>query len=71
MRIHALLRCSASRADALCETLNELQERNWIKVRWRTPRRDLPERLLEVDRIPQHARVAFRAAVFCHDQPRS
>jgi hypothetical protein len=51
MRIHALLRCSGLATDALCDVLNELQERDWVRVRRRTPRGDLPERLREVDRV--------------------
>jgi hypothetical protein len=51
MRIHALLRYWGPATDDLCAVLNELQDRGWIKVRWRTPRGGLPERLREVDRV--------------------
>lgn len=51
MRIHALVGSSGLAPDELCEVLNELQERGWVRVRWRTPRGDLPERLREVDRV--------------------
>lgn len=51
MRIDALLRCWGLATDDLCDVLNELQERGWIEVRRCAPRRDLPERLCEVDRV--------------------
>ena len=51
MCIRALLLWSRLETDALCDILNELQERRWITVRWRTPRDNLPERLRKVDRV--------------------
>ena len=51
MRIRTLLRCAGLTTPQLCDALNELQERGWIRVRRRTPRNDLPERLREVDRV--------------------
>jgi hypothetical protein len=46
-----LLRWSGFASHELCDALNDLQERSWVRVRPRTPRSDLPERLREVDRI--------------------
>ncbi len=51
MRIHALLRCSGLETDALCDVLNELQERDWISLRRRARPGDLPEHPREVDRV--------------------
>jgi hypothetical protein len=51
MRITALLHSSGLATELLCEVLNELQERGWIKLRWKTPRGALRERLRDVDRV--------------------
>ncbi len=51
MRIRAILRCWGPATDDLCDALNELQGRGWIRVRRRTARGDLPERVREVDRV--------------------
>ena len=65
MRIHALLRCWGPATDDLCDVLKELQERGWIKVRWRTPRGGLPERLREVDRVTMTHEGRLFAPRFC------
>ena len=70
MRIHALLRSSGLAPDELCEVLNELQERGWVRVRWRTPRGDLPERLREVDRVTTtHEGRLFAPRFWVVDRP--
>ena len=47
------------------ELRKELQERGWIKVRWRTPRGGLPERLREVDRVTMTHEGRLFAPRFC------
>jgi hypothetical protein len=65
MRIDALLRCWGPATDDLCDVLNELQDRGWIKVRRGTPRGDLPERLREVDRVTMTREGRLFAPRFC------
>jgi hypothetical protein len=51
VRIRPLLRWSGLTCDELCAAVNELQERGWVLVAWRTLRSDLPARVREVDRV--------------------
>ena len=55
MRIGPLVRWSNLEPDDLAAAVNELAERCWVEVTWRTPRSrlpdGLPERFREVQRI--------------------
>ena len=55
MRIGPLVRHCGLDIDALAAAINELAERRWVKISFRTPRKvlppDLPERCRRVDRI--------------------
>ncbi len=55
MRIGPLLRWSGLEPDDLAAAVNELSQRCWVEVAWRTPRSRLPEglpdRFREVERV--------------------
>ena len=52
LRIAALAREAALPCDELCETLNDLAQRCWLKVTWRRlPHAALPARLRNAERV--------------------
>jgi hypothetical protein len=65
MRIRPLLQASTLTDDALVAAVNELAERGWIEIVWRSPdaRRPelLPERFREARRI-----ATTRVGRYCH-----
>ena len=55
MRTGPLLRWSGLEPDDLAAAVNELSQRSWVEVTWRTPHsrlpEGLPERFREVERV--------------------
>jgi len=52
LRIASLASEAALPCDELCETLNDLAERRWLRVTWRrTPHAALPARVRDVRRV--------------------
>ena len=66
-RIAPLLQETRLAPDDLATAVNELAERGWVKVEWRTPRTPLPEgipdRFREVERITTTRFGRFRHSV--------